>query len=234
MRWRRSSGDKAAISSSSSIVSRSRCFSGDSVSHSMQTSSVPEDDVALACASRSRMRSQRSDGDKGTSSAALGGRAASQRSKIRDLHDLAEIASRDLNRALAVLKLWNSGGARRRRRCREPRILSTGCSPCTLGLRRERGSGSACVSSGPGCRSARGEPPCWPDAGLTGRRNACRGRGQRPRVPVLLCASGIVTRKGGDGTPGTVAIEPGPRQRRRPISSATSHRLRCRSSAPCR
>ena len=41
-------------------------------------------------------------------------RAASQRSKIRDLHDLAEIASRALNRdlirALAVLKLWNSGG----------------------------------------------------------------------------------------------------------------------------
>jgi hypothetical protein len=41
-------------------------------------------------------------------------RAASQRSKIRDLHDLAEIASRPLNRelvrALAVLKLWNSGG----------------------------------------------------------------------------------------------------------------------------
>jgi predicted nucleotidyltransferase component of viral defense system len=41
-------------------------------------------------------------------------RAASQRSKIRDLHDLSEIASRPLNRdlirALAVLKLWNSGG----------------------------------------------------------------------------------------------------------------------------
>jgi predicted nucleotidyltransferase component of viral defense system len=41
-------------------------------------------------------------------------RAASQRSKIRDLHDLAEIASRALNRdlvrTLAVLKLWNSGG----------------------------------------------------------------------------------------------------------------------------
>ena len=41
-------------------------------------------------------------------------RAASQRSKIRDLHDLAEIANRALNRdlirALAVLKLWNSGG----------------------------------------------------------------------------------------------------------------------------
>ncbi len=41
-------------------------------------------------------------------------RAASQRSKIRDLHDLAEIATRPLNRelvrALAVLKLWNSGG----------------------------------------------------------------------------------------------------------------------------
>ena len=41
-------------------------------------------------------------------------RAASQRSKIRDLHDLAEIASRpfnrDLVRALAVIKLWNSGG----------------------------------------------------------------------------------------------------------------------------
>ena len=41
-------------------------------------------------------------------------RAASQRSKIRDLHDLAEIANRTLNRdlirALAVLKLWNSGG----------------------------------------------------------------------------------------------------------------------------
>ena len=42
-------------------------------------------------------------------------RAASQRSKIRDLHDLSEIAGRALNRdlirSLAVLKLWNSGGA---------------------------------------------------------------------------------------------------------------------------
>lgn len=41
-------------------------------------------------------------------------RAASQRSKIRDLHDLSEVAGRalrrDLIRALAVLKLWNSGG----------------------------------------------------------------------------------------------------------------------------
>ncbi len=41
-------------------------------------------------------------------------RAASQRSKIRDLHDLAELAGRplakDLVRMLAVLKLWNSGG----------------------------------------------------------------------------------------------------------------------------
>jgi predicted nucleotidyltransferase component of viral defense system len=41
-------------------------------------------------------------------------RAATQRSKIRDLHDLAEISNRALNRdlirALAVLKLWNSGG----------------------------------------------------------------------------------------------------------------------------
>jgi predicted nucleotidyltransferase component of viral defense system len=41
-------------------------------------------------------------------------RAASQRSKIRDLHDLSEIAvrpiKRDLIRQLAVLKLWNSGG----------------------------------------------------------------------------------------------------------------------------
>jgi predicted nucleotidyltransferase component of viral defense system len=41
-------------------------------------------------------------------------RAASQRSKIRDLHDLSEIAGRaldrDLVRSLAVLKLWNSGG----------------------------------------------------------------------------------------------------------------------------
>jgi predicted nucleotidyltransferase component of viral defense system len=41
-------------------------------------------------------------------------RAASQRSKIRDLHDLAEISARPLNRelirALAVLKLWHSGG----------------------------------------------------------------------------------------------------------------------------
>lgn len=41
-------------------------------------------------------------------------RAASQRSKIRDLHDLSEIAVRPLNRnlirSLAVLKLWNSGG----------------------------------------------------------------------------------------------------------------------------
>lgn len=42
-------------------------------------------------------------------------RAASQRSKIRDLHDLNELAARpfnrDLVRGLAVLKLWNSGGA---------------------------------------------------------------------------------------------------------------------------
>ncbi len=41
-------------------------------------------------------------------------RAASQRSKIRDLHDLSEIAGRtlrrDLIRSLAVLKMWNSGG----------------------------------------------------------------------------------------------------------------------------
>ena len=41
-------------------------------------------------------------------------RAASQRSKIRDLHDLSEISARPLNqpliRSLAVLKLWNSGG----------------------------------------------------------------------------------------------------------------------------
>jgi Nucleotidyl transferase AbiEii toxin, Type IV TA system len=41
-------------------------------------------------------------------------RAASQRSQIRDLHDLSEIADRKFNRALvrfvAVLKLWNSGG----------------------------------------------------------------------------------------------------------------------------
>jgi len=41
-------------------------------------------------------------------------RAASQRSKIRDLHDLAEVSRRPLNRdlirALAVLKLWNTGG----------------------------------------------------------------------------------------------------------------------------
>ncbi len=42
-------------------------------------------------------------------------RAASQRSKIRDLHDLSEITARDVDRglirSLAVLKLWNSGGA---------------------------------------------------------------------------------------------------------------------------
>src|SRR5262249_6616310 len=42
-------------------------------------------------------------------------RAASQRSKIRDLHDLSEISGRTLNRelirSLAVLKLWNSGDA---------------------------------------------------------------------------------------------------------------------------
>ena len=42
-------------------------------------------------------------------------RAASQRSKIRDLHDLSEISTRPLNqaqiRSLAVLKLWNSRGA---------------------------------------------------------------------------------------------------------------------------
>ncbi len=41
-------------------------------------------------------------------------RAASQRSKIRDLHDLSEIAESALNqeliRSLAVLKLWNSDG----------------------------------------------------------------------------------------------------------------------------
>ena len=41
-------------------------------------------------------------------------RAASQRSKIRDLHDLSEIAiralNRDLIRSLAVLKLWGSEG----------------------------------------------------------------------------------------------------------------------------
>jgi hypothetical protein len=41
-------------------------------------------------------------------------RAASQRSKSRDLHDLSEIAGRKLNRelirSLAVLKLCNSGG----------------------------------------------------------------------------------------------------------------------------
>jgi predicted nucleotidyltransferase component of viral defense system len=41
-------------------------------------------------------------------------RAATQRSKIRDLHDLSELAKRPLNRdqirALAVLKLWNGGG----------------------------------------------------------------------------------------------------------------------------
>ncbi len=39
-------------------------------------------------------------------------RAASQRSKIRDLHDLSEVAgrhfNRDLLRALAVIKLWES------------------------------------------------------------------------------------------------------------------------------
>lgn len=42
-------------------------------------------------------------------------RAASQRSKIRDLYDLAEISSRPMNhtiiRSLAVLKLWQGGGA---------------------------------------------------------------------------------------------------------------------------
>ena len=41
-------------------------------------------------------------------------RAASQRSKIRDLHDLSEIGKRPLDqnqiRVLAVLKLWNSRG----------------------------------------------------------------------------------------------------------------------------
>jgi predicted nucleotidyltransferase component of viral defense system len=41
-------------------------------------------------------------------------RAASQRSKIRDLHDLSELSKRPLNhdrvRALAVLKMWNVGG----------------------------------------------------------------------------------------------------------------------------
>lgn len=41
-------------------------------------------------------------------------RAAAQRSKVRDLHDLSEIAvrvlNRDIIRSLAVLKLWNSDG----------------------------------------------------------------------------------------------------------------------------
>lgn len=41
-------------------------------------------------------------------------RAASQRSKLRDLHDLAEVSmrplNRDLTRSLAVYKLWSSGG----------------------------------------------------------------------------------------------------------------------------
>jgi predicted nucleotidyltransferase component of viral defense system len=41
-------------------------------------------------------------------------RAASQRSKIRDLHDLSELSGRKLDRelirSLAVLKLWTSGG----------------------------------------------------------------------------------------------------------------------------
>ncbi len=41
-------------------------------------------------------------------------RAASQRSKLRDLHDLAEVSvrpfNRDLTRSLAVYKLWTSGG----------------------------------------------------------------------------------------------------------------------------
>lgn len=41
-------------------------------------------------------------------------RAASQRSRIRDLYDLSELARRPLRkeiiRSLAVLKLWNSGG----------------------------------------------------------------------------------------------------------------------------
>ena len=41
-------------------------------------------------------------------------RAASQRSKIRDIHDLSEVAarplSRELVRALAVIKLWESEG----------------------------------------------------------------------------------------------------------------------------
>jgi predicted nucleotidyltransferase component of viral defense system len=41
-------------------------------------------------------------------------RAASQRSKIRDLHDLSEVSAREIDRplirSLAVLKLWESGG----------------------------------------------------------------------------------------------------------------------------
>jgi hypothetical protein len=41
-------------------------------------------------------------------------RAATQRSKIRDLHDLSEVAARPLDRnlirSLAVLKLWGSDG----------------------------------------------------------------------------------------------------------------------------
>jgi predicted nucleotidyltransferase component of viral defense system len=45
-------------------------------------------------------------------------RAASQRSKIRDLHDLSEVAgrafNRDLLRSLAVIKLWESDKAIRR------------------------------------------------------------------------------------------------------------------------
>jgi len=62
-------------------------------------------------------------------------RAASQRSKIRDLHDLSEISARahnrDLIRSLAVLKLWNSGGpgldyARFRERIEDGRAYDLG------------------------------------------------------------------------------------------------------------
>src|SRR5258708_6342311 len=57
-------------------------------------------------------------------------RAASQRSKIRDLHDLSEITGRgldrDLIRSLAVLKLWNSGCAWPRYRLLTERVQRRG------------------------------------------------------------------------------------------------------------
>ena len=57
-------------------------------------------------------------------------RAAAQRSKVRDLHDLSEIAvrvlDRDLIRSLAVLKLWGSDGPNLDYRRFRERIMGAG------------------------------------------------------------------------------------------------------------